>query len=203
MFRIFCVQAVIFLTCVPTFGVQPILTIGSLGELTAVAYSPDGNSIQTGSETGFAMEWDTATGEMKQVYSGHTAIVNAVAYSPDGNLIVTASADGTARLWNSETNELVHQFVGHSGAINAVAFTPNGLRVVTASDDETARVWSVSSGNRVARFANHSAPLTSCGGFSGWQDALTGSTRFDGTALGNPIGSANSYIRYPDKSTSL
>ena len=64
----------------------------------AVAFSPDGQRVLTGSADHTARLWDAATGEAVATLTGHTAAVSAVAFSPDGKRVLTGSGDKTARL---------------------------------------------------------------------------------------------------------
>jgi WD40 repeat protein len=50
--------------------------------------------------------WDTATGQLRVAFTGHTEPVTACAVSVDGSLVVSASADGTVRLWDPATGWL-------------------------------------------------------------------------------------------------
>ena len=64
----------------------------------SIAYSPDGNTIATGSTDGTVQFWDAITQEHKSTFTTHTDIVSVV-YSPDGDTIATRSTDGTVLLW--------------------------------------------------------------------------------------------------------
>src|SRR4051812_49681438 len=58
--------------------------------LMAVAYSPDGKMVATGSQykEGEAVLWDVATGRRKVTITG-TGRVNNLAFSPDGKRLFT------------------------------------------------------------------------------------------------------------------
>src|SRR6202035_5405058 len=60
--------------------------------VSAVAFSPDGTVIATGSDDGTARTWDVGTGEPRLVLTERFAFsgVTQVAFSPDGTLIATA-----------------------------------------------------------------------------------------------------------------
>ncbi|MFO0808342.1 MAG: protein kinase [Gemmataceae bacterium] len=75
--------------------------IGHRAEVWAVAYSPDGRTIATGSEDHTVKVWDAATGLELLTLRGHSARVSSVAFSPDGTLLVSAAWDGTVRLWRA------------------------------------------------------------------------------------------------------
>jgi WD40 repeat protein len=72
---------------------------GHTGGVGAVAFSPDGKLVLTGSADNTARLWEAATGKPVATLSGHTIGVRVVAFSPDGKLVLTGSGDNTARLW--------------------------------------------------------------------------------------------------------
>jgi len=72
---------------------------GHEAEVKAVAFSPDGSRLLTGSDDRSAILWDVATGRIQSVYKGHPGPVQLVAYSPDGQRVATASTDPLARVW--------------------------------------------------------------------------------------------------------
>jgi WD40 repeat protein len=69
------------------------------GDLTSLAFSPDGKLIAAGNETG-ALEFVLAEdGSLIATLPGHSGLVSGVAFSPDGSLLATSSGDGTVFLW--------------------------------------------------------------------------------------------------------
>ena len=72
----------------------------------AVAFSPDGRWVVSGSGDGTARVWDAATGH-EVARMTHDDLVCAVAFSPDGRWVVSGSDDKTARVWLWQPEELI------------------------------------------------------------------------------------------------
>ena len=51
--------------------------------MRALAFSPDEQSLLTGSDDGLIKLFDVATGEHRSTFSGHASWVLSVAWSPD------------------------------------------------------------------------------------------------------------------------
>ena len=84
---------------------KKVIKKGHTFSIYAVAFSPDGQSILTGSQDKTAILWDLH-GNVLQTFSGHTSEVYSVAFSPDGQSILTGSNDKTAILWDLHGNVL-------------------------------------------------------------------------------------------------
>jgi WD40 repeat protein len=119
--------------------------------VSAVAFSPDGKYVLTGSHDNTVVLWETATGNKVRSFLGHTSYVLAVAISPDGKHVLTGSYDNTAVLWETSTGTKVRSFLGHTSGVHAVAFSPDGKHVLTGSYDGTTRLWDTRTGKELAQ----------------------------------------------------
>lgn len=128
---------------------------GHTSLVNAVAISPDGSTIVTGSSDATARLWRLATGAAIAVLEGHDDAISSAAFSADSSRIVTASSDKSVRVWDAVRGVELARLTGHDGAVLTASFSPDGSRIVTASSDKTVRLWDAAHGNEVARLHGH------------------------------------------------
>lgn len=115
----------------------------------AVAVSPDGSRIATGSADKTLRIWDAAHGEPLQVLRGHTDIVLALAFSPDGTKLASGSADGTTRIWSTTDGAEPLVLKGSGEWISSLVFSPDGRRLAVGSADKFIRIWALEAAGAV------------------------------------------------------
>jgi WD40 repeat protein len=130
------------------------LLSGHKGTVMAVAYSPDGRTLATGSYDQHVGLWNTADGKRLDWLVGHTKPVRAVAFSPDGRLLASGGSDHTIMLWNVAERKRMTSWNAHERPIRALAFSPDGRQLASASNDEFAAIWDVNTQNKVFTLAD-------------------------------------------------
>ena len=141
----------------------------------AVAFSPDGKAVLTGSDDKTVRLWDAATGKPIGPPWPHQGRGLAVAFSPDGKTVLTGSDDKTARLWDAATGKALGPPLAHQGAVCAVAFSPDGKTVLTGSEDKTARLWDAATGKPIGPPLEHQGAVRAVAFSPDGKAVLTGS----------------------------
>lgn len=155
--------SVIRLWTVPDF--KQILTCeGHTDYVRAVAFSPDGQTLASGSDDFRVKLWNVDNGECRITWEGedyHTSWVWSVAFSPDGVILASGSDDQTIRLWNVSTGECLNTLEGHNNGVRVVAFSPDGKILASGSDDKTVKLWDVATGNCLQTLQGHTDKVRS------------------------------------------
>ncbi|MEL6866447.1 MAG: WD40 repeat domain-containing protein [Bacteroidota bacterium] len=126
--------------------------------VNAVAFSPRGEYMLTGSSDGTAKLWD-ASGNLLKTLKGHTSKVHGVSFSPDGRSLATASRDNTAKVWTLK-GQVLQTFEGHEYDVLNVCFSNDSRHLLTASGDDRAILWSIETGEALRTFSGHRNYLT-------------------------------------------
>ena len=142
--------------------------------VAAVAFSPDGRTMASGSDDMTLRTWDAETGKPAQELGAQDSRVTAISYSPDGKLLASVTAAGRLSVWNPDATEPgerkpLDQQV-YSGAVSGVAFSPDGKLIACCGEKSAKVYWAPptpdrKAGVRVFEFTGHGG-LVTCLAFS-------------------------------------
>jgi serine/threonine protein kinase len=141
----------------------------------AVAISPDGNFIATGTTGGrvsIARLKGSGAGQI-QSYESHLGPVLSLAWSPDSTKLASSGSDKLVRVL-SLTTASITSTLSHTSAVNGLAWEPvSGERLATAASDGSLRIWTPGN-NKYTSYDAHAGALTSAAW--GGRGLATGST---------------------------
>lgn len=140
----------------------------------AIAFSPDGKMLASGSYDQTIILWDISeNGQLQPRHrlQGHSSFVNSVAFSPDGKALVSAGDDKKILVWDlSQLDKSPRIYTDHNGPVTSIAFYPasvseanNIVRFASASNDNTILLWDWASGSlkNPVKLQGHTGYVTS------------------------------------------
>ncbi len=131
-----------------TEGLKGVLR-GHLKDVRAIAFSPDGKALVTGSEDKTLRLWDAQSGQLKHTLPNPGGEVTAVAFSPDGGTLAAAlNYDSTLKSYSviivdmqaAKFGEIKQKLTYSSNVISFMAFSPDG-RTLFGGSYRALRLW--------------------------------------------------------------
>ena len=143
---------------------------GQGGVVNAVATSPDGAWIASGSDDDTVKLWRATDGSLARTLAiGGLVRVTALAFSADSTSLAAGYVDGSIRLWNP-TNGALNRTINlvwksgttnNLGKIASLAFSPDGRFLAAVGGDLYTRIWKVSDGTTIISGVVNAGPLGS------------------------------------------
>jgi small GTP-binding protein len=149
--------------------------LGHTNAVNAVAITPDGKQIVSGSKDHTIRVWDLVSGNEIKVINAHDASIRSLALTRDGTYAVSGSEDNSAQVWDLKKGTRLRTFEGHDSWVRAVAITPDSQLVVTGSFDLTLKVWELATGRLVYTLSGHKGVIYSVAITPDGRYALSGS----------------------------
>ena len=136
---------------------------GHTDPIYAVAYSPDGRYLISGSFDKTVKIWDRATGVVARTLDDHQNLVLAVAVSPDGRQLATAGLDPTVLVYDMPQTEALAAREDFEGTVSSIALSSDGKRLVTGDRSRVVRIWDTEAQSDLATLAGATDDVISVG----------------------------------------
>lgn len=128
---------------------------GHGGSVEAVAYSPDGTTLATGSNDQTVKLWDLATHRERMTLVGLSNYVESIAYSPDGRALAAVGFAGELVIWELSSGKVLRSWKGEGSRGRHVRFSPDGRRIAAESPSRmggsTLEIWDAATGRLKGR----------------------------------------------------
>jgi eukaryotic-like serine/threonine-protein kinase len=109
-------------------------------KVTALAYSPSGDTIATGSTDTLIRLVDARTCEVIRTWAGHTNTVTSLTFA-DKDTILSTARDGTVRWWSAGPSSDDLSFDAKVTTIYGAAFGHDGNRIYGTGNPSGIREW--------------------------------------------------------------
>jgi WD40 repeat protein len=119
-----------------TTGKEESKLIGHGGEVRALAFAPDGQTLATGGNDAKVMLWRTAP---KRAETLLTNVNHPPSFSPDNKLLATSKRGGTVTVWDVTSRQPVWVLNGERFG----QFANEGRTLLTVSTNFDLRFWNV------------------------------------------------------------
>jgi len=147
----------------------------------AIAFSPDGKHLATGSEDGLVRMWDIDSQKVLYSLEGHEQDIYTIEFFDGGSKLATGSGDKSVCLWDLKDRKCLQTL--HAGTpdttkdsgITSIAVSPNGKFLAAGSLDRLIRIWSLPTGSPVDVIEGHADSIYSIAFTADGHHLLSGS----------------------------
>ncbi len=114
---------------------------GHTKAVTALAVTPNGKKIITGSDDTTVKVWELTTGRCLCTLVGHENGVTALAVSPDGQKVLSGARDHTLKVWDLDRGECLRTIEGFPSRLYPLIFSLDGQLAIWGAGNKTLTVW--------------------------------------------------------------
>lgn len=142
-------------------------------EVSAVAFSPDGQTLLTGGVGGDVRQWDARTGVEKDPRLPHEKLkILSIRFSHDGRTIMVGGRDtslvggraslaGMVHFWDARTGEPMGKPIRLNDEVWSLDLSPDGQFLATVSRSRNVLLWDARTGAALGRSLRHAFTVTS------------------------------------------
>jgi WD40 repeat protein len=123
---------------------------GHSTSVSQVLFSPDGQTLASGSYDKTIKLWDAEAGqELRTLTSAY--LIRTIAFSSDGKTLASGSSEGIIQLWNVETGQEIRKLAAYDSEIDSIAFSLDGKTLAACSPygGDSIKLWNVKTGQKL------------------------------------------------------
>ncbi|RKU09711.1 hypothetical protein C6501_15010 [Candidatus Poribacteria bacterium] len=132
---------------------------GHTNKINALAFTPNGKMLASGSDDGTIRVWDASTGtEMLSLSSDNTLFL---VFSVDGKILASKNRDGIIYLWDITTGKQLNSIQGSESGRNVMAISVDNKILASGRSEGTIYLWDIATGNQLSILQGHTGPINS------------------------------------------
>ncbi len=144
---------------------EPRRLEGSWDVVYALAFSPDGTLLASGSRDKLIKLWDPARAKELRTLEEHTACVSTLAFDGSGRRLVSGSHDRLVKTWDPSAGTCLltlNEAAPNWGeGMFAIAVSADGTRIAAGGQGRSVRVWNATNGDLVWQAEGHTDRINS------------------------------------------
>jgi len=130
--------------------------------VNAVAFSPDGKLIVSGSGDKSIKVWQLPSGKLSATLRDHSDGVLSVVFSPDGKYLASSGMDKSMKVWDISTGKRIYSITAHDDIVTDTEFSSDGKKkLISSSADKSVKIWAfgTDSSNQLKALTGHKAGI--------------------------------------------
>ncbi|MCY4403072.1 MAG: sigma-70 family RNA polymerase sigma factor [Candidatus Poribacteria bacterium] len=131
-----------------------IILKGHRKRINALAFTPNGHRIASGSDDGTIRLWDASTGT--QMLSLTAKNTNTLAFSMDGKILASVNSSPKIQLWDISTGKQLTSLKSQGDNITTLTFSPDNKTLASGSLNGAIELWDISTGRQLESLRGHS-----------------------------------------------
>ncbi len=135
---------------------------GHNGDITDLAYSPDGKYIASSSRDGTVKLWNISNKSIEHTFIGSEKVIAflSLAFSSDGQYLAAGTDQGLdaqhfIEVWNIRDKTHLRTLKSHDAPISTLHFSKDGQQLASGSSDGVIKVWQVNTGQETHSIATN------------------------------------------------
>jgi WD40 repeat protein len=140
-------------------NIETVLQMGHYAKVNAVAYSPTGKFIATGSTDKTIKLWKSNDGKEIRTFIGANSSIITVEFNKQESLLLSVGNNGDIIVWDINTGNIIKRFSIENDKYTCASFHPTESRIITGSEKSGIVVWDYKTGDKIMQLK--AEPVTS------------------------------------------